>query len=303
MKASFIIVNWNTRDLAAQAVESILRFDAGPDREIILVDNGSSDGSAAYLKDRFPGITVIANPDNVGFARANNLGAAAAAGEWIILFNSDAYLTQPVVEPMLRAAEGIGRDGILTCRLKYPDGSDQLCAMAFPTLAGFFREVSSDTGTATRRMLSVPESHPGDTVPVDWVTGAFLMVPRKTYLDLGGLDPSIFMYAEDMDFCRKAADRGIRSHQVKSVSAVHIGGGSVDYQSARSLRLSDQGRLAYFRRWHGGGGALALRLIFLYRSLARALAFTAKGIVHRDGKAFARAGIHLRGVAGLLGFP
>jgi GT2 family glycosyltransferase len=135
------------------------------------------------------------------------------------------------------------------------------------------------------------------------VTGAFLMVPRKAYLELGGLDASIFMYAEDMDFCRKAAARGIKSHQVKSVSAVHIGGGSVDYQSARALRLSDQGRLAYFRRWHGRGGALALRLIFIYRSLARALVFSVSGILHRDRKAFARAGTHLRGVAALLGLP
>lgn len=319
MKATFIIVNWNTRDLTAQAVESILRFESSPaaetagaqasDVEIIVVDNHSSDGSAAFLADRFPGIRILANKENLGFAKANNLGAQAASGDWIILFNSDAYLTGPVFDAMRLAAERIGgapagpaHPVILTCKLKYPDGSDQLCAMSFPSLAGYLRQVNSDTATATLRMLAEPESRPGETVAVDWVTGAFLMVPRTAYLDLGGLDPSIFMYAEDMDFCRKAAERGIRSFQVKTVSAVHIGGGSIDYQSARALLLTDAGRLAYFRRWHGRLGASALRGIFIYRSLTRAALFAATGILRGDAVRMSRARVHARGLAGLLGF-
>jgi GT2 family glycosyltransferase len=305
VKASFIIVNWNTRDLTAQAVESILRFEAAADAEIIVVDNHSSDGSAAYLMDRFPGVRILANKENLGFAKANNQGAQAASGEWIVLFNSDAYLTSPVFDAMQRAAEGIGGGNanpvILTCKLKYPDGADQLCAMSFPSLAGYLREVNSDTATATLRMLAEPESRPGGIAAVDWVTGAFLMVPRQAYLDLGGLDPSIFMYAEDMDFCRKAAERGIRSFQVKTVSAVHIGGGSIDYQSARALLLTDAGRLAYFRRWHGLLGASALRGIFIYRSLTRAALFTAMGIFRGDATRLSRARVHARGLAGLLG--
>jgi GT2 family glycosyltransferase len=301
VKASFIIVNWNTRELASQAIASLQKNEKDQDREIIVVDNASSDGSAAHLRERFPGVTLIANSENVGFAKANNQGAAVAKGDWLILFNSDAYLTEPLLDPMLAAAEKVGKDCILTCQLKYQDGSTQLCAMPFPTLGGYLKEILFDTAAAHRRMLAEQEALQGDAIPVDWVTGAFLMAPRNLYLELGGLDPSIFMYAEDMDFCRKAAQKGVRCYLTKAVSAIHIGGASVDYLSARALRLTDDGRLAYFRRWHGRRGAFALRAIFMLRSLLRLALFGATGILRGDRRRLAKAGVHLKGLAFLLG--
>lgn len=294
VKATFLIVNWNTRELASQAVASILAHESPEDCEIIVVDNASSDGSAAHLRARYPGITVIEQGENAGFARGNNLGAKSARGEWLVLFNSDAFLAEPVLPALLAAGAQRG-NCVLTCRLRYGDGSPQLSAMPFPTLGSFAREVLSDTLTVRRRQLEEQERMAGDVVAVDWITGAFLMVPRATYLDLGGLDPGIFMYAEDMDFCRKAERSGIPRYLVKTVSAVHLGGASIDHLSYRSLRLTDAGRLAYFRRWHGRPGAFGLRLVFLARSLVRAAAFGFLGLARGDRPRLAKAGVHLRG--------
>jgi N-acetylglucosaminyl-diphospho-decaprenol L-rhamnosyltransferase len=295
VQASFIIVNWNTRDLTAQAVASILEHEAGRDIEILVVDNGSTDGSVAHLEERFPGIRVIARGGNAGFARANNEGAEAARGEWLVLFNSDAYLTEPVLPALLAAADAAGKDCLLTCGLRYGDGSPQPSGLPFPTLAGFFREIVSDTLAARRRVLASQALPGASLVPVDWITGAFLMAPRRLYLELGGLDPGIFMYAEDVDFCRKAERRGVPRYLVPAVSAVHLGGASVNHLSARSLRLTDDGRLAYFRRWHGRAAASALRAIFLARSLARLAYFGGAGLARRDRGLLAKAGVHLRG--------
>lgn len=296
MKASFLIVNWNTRELSSQAVASILAHEAAGDFEIIVVDNASADGSAGYLRERFPGISVISNEKNLGFAQANNIGAKTARGDWLILFNSDAYLTEPVLPALLAAADAKGGECLLTCRLRYGDGSPQLSALPFPTLAGYAREILSDTVAARQRVLDSQARTEGEVTPVDWISGALLMAPRRLYLELGGLNPDIFMYAEDVDFSRKAARRGVARYLVKTVSAVHLGGASTDLLSYRSLRLTDDGRLAYFRTWHGPTGALGLRLLFLARSLSRLVLFTVAGLVRGDRKLLAKAGVHLRGV-------
>jgi GT2 family glycosyltransferase len=297
---SYIIVNWNTRALCAQAVASIQSHEAGSDHEIIVVDNGSTDGSAAYLRERFPGITLIANPDNVGFARANNQGAEAAQGEWLILFNSDAYQTGPILGPLLKVARSIG-PCVFACRLLYPDGTPQLSASAFPSLAGYLRESLFHTSASHGRQLAALDSLPLEAGRVDWVTAAFLMTPRERYMALGGLDASIFMYAEDVDFCRKAAAQGMHSYITRLVSVVHMGGGSVNHLSARALRLTDQGRLIYFRRWHGAFAALLLRGIFLFRSVTRTILFAASGAVTGNATLKSKAGVHLRGAGFLLG--
>lgn len=300
MDASYIIVNWNTRELTAQAVASILAFEREARYEIIVVDNGSSDGSVGFLRGKFPDITVIANPINAGFARANNLGAAAARGKWLVLFNSDAYQTEPTLTPLLKITESLGKPCLIACRLRYPDGSPQLAASPFPSLAGYMRESFASTATAHARLLAAQDSLPSPAGRVDWVSAAFLMAPREEYLALKGLDESIFMYAEDVDFCRKAAVAGLPCYLTRAVSIVHIGGGSVDHLSAKALRLTDEGRLVYFRKWHGPAAAFLLRAVFAFRSIARAAFFGIKGITSGDAVARAKAMVHLQGLIYLL---
>ncbi len=301
MKASFLIVNWNTRELCAQAVQSIMTHEKGGDYEIIVVDNGSTDGSAQYLKELFSNITVIATGKNLGFARGNNRGAEVAQGEWLLLLNSDAYLTEPIIAKMFAATESLPGENILTCKLLYPDGRAQVGTGNYPSLAGYLRELFLDTASAHAEILSGLDSRPGKPIPVDWVSGSFLAVRRKTYLSLGGLESSIFMYAEDLDFCRKAKVSGVRCYFLPTISLVHIGGGSIDHLSARALRLTDQGRLAYFRKWHGPVSALALRGIFLLRSGLRVALFTILGIITFNSKRLAKAWVHLRGMYHLVG--
>lgn len=268
---SVLIVNWNTRDLADQAIGSLYDHEDPATFEVILVDNASRDGSAQYLASRHPNIRIIANSQNVGFARANNQAAAAANGRYLLLLNSDAYLTRPVLAECLDAVRRAG-NCILGCRILNPDGSLQLSAERFPTLGTYLAEAVNRSGRAARIKLAWQAELRREINPVDWLTGAFLMVEREIYLRLGGLNEEIFMYGEDMELCHRAARAGVPSVYVPGPSIVHLGGKSIDHTSLRSLILTDTGRLKTFATLRGRRQAMALRAVFFARSAARALA-------------------------------
>src|SRR5262245_18788067 len=104
-KISVIILNWNTRDLLAKCLASIEQHQDGLDLEMIVVDNASTDGSQAMLQERFPYVRLIANQENVGFAKANNQAMAVAQGDYFLLWNSDAFATPDALQALLRLAK------------------------------------------------------------------------------------------------------------------------------------------------------------------------------------------------------
>ena len=298
-QVSFIIVNWNTRDLVDQAIASILRYEKTVPFEIIVVDNASSDDSAAHLAARYPEAKVISNASNVGFAKANNQGVAAATAEHCLLFNSDAYLIEEILPACLERMRSLG-DCILACRILNPDRTLQFSADAFPSLGGYLGEVFGSIGGILRAKLRLQSLVEG-TRRMDWATGAFLMMRTATYRRLGGLHEGIFMYGEDMELCHRAAKAGVPCHYFAGVSIVHIGGGSASYASVRSLVLTDLGRLQTFALVKGRGQALALRAIFIFRSLLRGSAYLAGSLLPGRKDLGVKARHHFTGILVLCG--
>lgn len=297
---SFILVNWNTRDLADQAIASVLRFEKTVPFEVILVDNASADGSAAHLAGKYPDIAVIANDRNEGFAKANNRGARAARGEYLVLLNSDAYLIGEILPSCL---ERLGAEGdcILACRVLNPDRSLQFSVDDFPSLGGYLREAFGSREGILSRKIARQAAVGSGTARFGWATGAFLMLKRDTYLRLGGLREEIFMYGEDMEFCHRAARAGIPCVYAGGPAIVHIGGGSAGHGTLRSLVLTDMGRLATFGLLRGRLSSLALRAIFLIRSLLRAAAYLPLSFLPARRDLRRNACNHFRGALVLLG--
>lgn len=204
MELSIIIVNFNTKDITRACLDSITKWSEGSAWEIIVVDNGSTDGSREMLK-KIPDIRVILNTKNLGFAKANNKGIKIAKGKYILLLNSDTEIREDSIDTMLRFMDGHLKAGVSTCRLELTNGSmDPACHRGFPTpwaaltyFAGLEKLFPTSHLFAQYHM-----GYKNMTIPhqVDCVSGAFFLVRREAMEQVGLLDEDYFMYAEDIDW-------------------------------------------------------------------------------------------------------
>ncbi len=235
MNCSIIIVSWNTRELLARCLEHAREAASGLDHEIIVVDNASSDGSPELVRSQFPDVRLIQAPENLGFARGNNLGISAAAGELVLLLNSDAFLHAGALHAMLNAFGPDPRLGILGPQLSYPDGSPQLSHGPLPTLAS---EISSLLGLDKFSAKPTPSpSGPGGWTPTGWVKGACLMARRSTLDEIGLFDERFFFFSEEVDLCARARQAGWQVGFLPGQQVVHLEGASTGQTPERVLRL------------------------------------------------------------------
>lgn len=248
MSLSIIIVNWNTRDLLAQALQSVYDTAQGLAFEVFVVDNASSDGSAAMVRERFPDVRLIENAENVGFARANNQAIRASAGEYVLLLNSDARVTGDCVSQMARLMDERADVGIVGPQLVYPDGRPQAACGPLPSLAS---EIRSLFGLDR---LGWGGGHRGgstqDFRETGYVAGACMMIRRRALDEVGLLDEGYFMFSEEIDLCYRAHQAGWKVMHLPGALAIHVGGGSTGVTPERILRLY-RGKLQYFAKHHG----------------------------------------------------
>jgi N-acetylglucosaminyl-diphospho-decaprenol L-rhamnosyltransferase len=208
------VVSWNTRDLLAECLRS-LRPEVEAGRvEPWVVDNASEDGSATLVRKEFPWAKLIASERNLGFGPAVNLVAERSQGEWIAPANADVELTPGALEALLEAGARHPRAGAVAPRLLLPDGSAQVSARAFPTpaLAGLLALGAHRFSRRLGDRLYVPGSwDPHRPRWIDWALGAFLLVRRAAWDQVGGFDPRQWMYAEDLDLGWRLAHAGWRT--------------------------------------------------------------------------------------------
>lgn len=290
---SIIIVNWNTRDLLRGCLASITAQTAVP-HEVIVVDNASTDGSAAMVRAEFPGAVLIANTDNRGFAAANNQGLAVAQGDYLLLLNPDTIVLDQAIDRMidwLAAHPGVGCVG---CQVLEGPGVIQRTCFADPTplnilitefglmrLAGripwFGRGWYLDWDRTTER-------------EVDVVSGMFMLVPRTVFEAVGPLDPGFFIYAEEADWCRRIRNAGWTCVFAPMAQIIHLDGGSKSTDQIRSKMYVQlqKSHLHYVRKHHGRAGWLAAKATYVATGLLRGAVFGLKGLVRPDELSRAR---------------
>jgi GT2 family glycosyltransferase len=207
MDVSVIVVNYNTFDLTSACIRSVIQKTQGIDLEIILVDNASTDRDPDFFYDEFPAIKLIKNGENLGFAKANNIGIEQAAGKYILLLNSDTECINNAVAEAMRLMEQNPAVGVLSGQLQYPDGRVQAVAGRFPSIArelfDLFRLSKLLTPKGRSRHYLGTEADYSRPLECDWVWGTFFMFRRE---DLGvfpdgKLHEDFFMYQEDMQWC------------------------------------------------------------------------------------------------------
>lgn len=273
-----IVVNWNTQALlrrclhAAQAaVAAVLPEDA----QILVVDNASTDGSAAMVAAEFPDATLLASTTNLGFAAANNRAMLASSSQWLLLLNSDAELNGDALRRLLAAGVQHPRAAIVGCRLVNSDGSFQAAGNAFPTPATTAGEAWGVMPWLTRNPYypSDPPWRASTSGLREWIGGACLLVRRAAIDDVGLLDETFFMNAEEMDWCYRMGQRGWQVWYVHDASVVHVGGGSADRRTARQRMRLYEGKCRFIEKHYGPRVGKIVRLNFRAASLAKSGAY------------------------------
>lgn len=249
---TIVIVNWNAGPLLGRCLRSIAASDLKPAR-VVVVDNGSTDGSADLAVVEGLEIHLIRAGGNLGFARACNQGAAGVVDGDLLFLNPDTELAPDTLRRLYDWRAGIAGDIISGVRLVDEHGHTAVSCSRFPTVVAMLSKALGLEGIAARFGLSQPmlEFAHDTSRRVDQVMGAFFLVPATLFRRLGGFDERFFVYYEEVDFCLRALQAGVPTWFCAAAQAAHVGGGTSRQVPAFRLFLSLQSRLRYARKHFG----------------------------------------------------
>ena len=230
MQLSVIILNYNVRFFLEQCVLSVQKALESIDGEIIVIDNASSDDSCEMMKSKFPHVKLIENKDNLGFPKGNNIGVTQAKGEYICILNPDTVVAEDTFTKILNSQLGTHNSqlGIIGCKLI--DGAGNFLPeskrgvptpwVAFTKIFGLYK-ISNYFGKYYAQHLSENESG-----KVDILVGAFMVMKRDLYLEVGGFDEDCFMYSDDIDLSYLVLKSGKSNYYFHETSVIHYKGES-----------------------------------------------------------------------------
>jgi N-acetylglucosaminyl-diphospho-decaprenol L-rhamnosyltransferase len=259
MDISVIVVSYNTAGLLEQCVANLRSaIQDSLKVEIIFVDNASKDNSVEVIKTKFPECRLIVNEVNVGFGRANNQALQFATGRYILLLNTDAFVSSDTLSKTVAYMDANPRSGILGVRLEGRDGVLQPCCRYFPTPWNtFLWRTGLNRSFAGARMVD-DLAWPHDTVRAcDWVVGCYYLLRREVVDDVGLFDPKFFLYFEEVDHCFAARKHGWDVVFFPHTTVIHLGGesaksvGAVTKSGQQLERLQVESELLYFRKNFG----------------------------------------------------
>jgi GT2 family glycosyltransferase len=271
MDVSVIIITRNTCTLTCDAIRSALDGCDSLAKEIFVVDNGSTDETVSTLPREFPQIQFVRSEKNLGFARAGNLAAKSARGEFLLLLNSDARLIPGALASAIEWMRAHADCAVAGAQLLNADGSRQNSIANFPTLATELLNKSLLRRLFPRRFPGKEHSFAGP-VDVETVVGAFMLIRKEVWNKLGGLDERFFFFLEETDFCLQIRRNNLRVVHLPEVRVWH-GQGQTAKQISIGARIEYwRSRYIYFRKHHGIGVRLTLRAGLGVRLFAEALA-------------------------------
>ncbi len=271
---SVVIVSYNTCEMTKACVASVIKHKGDLVVEIIAVDNQSSDGSAAALRDAFPDITVIDSPANGGFAYGNGIGFEQARGRFVLLLNPDTQIYPGGLEACVEYMDANPKTGIMGPRVLLEDGTQQSSMMRFLGLTQFFFIIflpslwlrnTSWFGDLRYARLSRDEVN-----AVDAVSGCFMFARRKVIQDVGGLDTRFFMYGEEAEWCSRVRRAGWDIVYNPAIEILHHGAASTAHMSEWKAVEMTRGHILFLRFTRGPFVAWLGTLLMALRDLVRA---------------------------------
>ena len=277
VELSLIVVSYNTRELTLASLRSVVAQTEGVSYEIIVVDNGSADGSADAVAASFPDVTLLRLRENVGFAAGNNLAARLTTGRYLLLLNPDTVVLDGAILRLLAFARSHPDVGIFGGRTLFPDGAlNPTSCWNRPTLWSAFCLAGGLSRAFRKRPWANPEQpclwDCDRSREVDIVSGCFFLIRRALWEQLGGFDPAFFMYGEEADLCLRAARLGHKCMICPEATIIHYGGASERIRADKMVRLFRAKAQLYQRHWSPGRARVGIALLDLW-ALVRILGF------------------------------
>ncbi len=271
MDVSVIIVNYNTCDLTLQCLNSIYTHCKDIKFEIILIDNSSTDNSVGIIKEKFPQINLISNSENIGFGRANNIGIEKAIGKYLFLLNSDTILLNNAIKIFMEYMEKNntqGDIGAIGCIMydKNMNLNYRNSYFSFPGIFLFYKEaIKSFFKISKSKYLSESLSiERAGKIPVDFIVGADLFIPKKVIDIIGNFDPKYFMYWEEVDLQFRMHLNNFGRFIIGGPKIIHLEGGSSESNKKVWQRnMETQSLLIYFRKHTNRLSVLLIKIYLL----------------------------------------
>lgn len=318
MDLSIVIVSWNVKPLLERCLATLTPSVLGTSPqgegqsslrcEVIVVDNASSDGSPDMVQHCFPWVRLLACDSNLGFVKGNNLGVAASSARHVLLLNPDTEVLGDALATMVAYMDTHQDVGVVGPKLLFPNGQVQPSRRRFPTLATALIE-----STVLQRCFSnhqvlrryyIEDRSADDEQEVDWLVGACLLIRRKAWDDVGPFDERIFMYSEELDWCRRARSLGWRVVYLPSATIIHHEGqSSGQVMPARHIYFQSS-KVYYFRKHHGRLIGETVRLFLLATYVYQVLIESGKWLLgHKRALRRERVSAYLRVLRSGLRLP
>jgi GT2 family glycosyltransferase len=276
-RVSVIIVVWNAMRYVLECLDSLQEYCGSVCTEVIIVDNASTDGTPDLVEKRYPNFKLIRNPENYGFAKANNIGILQCSGDYICLVNSDVAFIDDCISPMIKCLSESPEVALIGPKMLGPDGDVRRSTMRFPTVwNNFSRALGFDLlfpHSGFWGGLLMADFDHQRTMPVEVLNGWFVVVRREALEQVGLLDTQFFMYGEDVDWCYRFRKAGRGIVFFSDAAAIHYGGSS---SASAPIRFSTEmlrANLQYWRKHHGWPAQQMFLVSLAVFHLGRAVGF------------------------------
>ncbi|HRQ40422.1 MAG TPA: glycosyltransferase family 2 protein [Chloroflexota bacterium] len=267
---SIVLVCWNNKAYLEPCLNSIYDGGLRSSYDIVVVDNGSTDGSQEMLREKFPEVIIIQNDHNVGLGKASNQGIEATNGRHILLLNNDTVVNAPSLDAMVDYLDQHPDVGAVGGQLLNADGTVQSCYNDFPSL---IEEFFIATQIGEKLWPGYPANVTDkETKSVDWMGSACLMVRRQALDTVGLLDEEYFIYGDEADLQYRLKKAGWKNYYLPQATTIHYGGRSMNRWSRRKMVY--RGHMLFFQKNYGPLRTWALRILLGSLSLVKLLVWS-----------------------------
>jgi GT2 family glycosyltransferase len=268
-QCAIVLVCWNNRSYLEPCLDSLYGAGLQHSFEVVVVDNGSTDGSQQMLRARFPDVRIVQNTSNVGLARACNQGVEVTTSPFILLLNNDTIVNGPSLDALIDHMAATPDAGAVGGKLLNEDGSVQAEYSNFSTLR---EEFLIATRIGELLWPAYPSHHPSDAIrSVGWLSSACLLLRREALHQVGLLDESYFIYGDEADLQYRLVASGWRVYYLPHASTLHFGGRSMDRWRRRKMVY--RGKMLFYRKNYGIAREYLLRGLFGVLTLTKLVAW------------------------------
>lgn len=267
MDLSIVLVCWNNKTYLDPCLKSLYEGGLKSTFDVVVVDNGSTDGSQQMLAEKYPEVKLIQNEENVGLGKASNQGIEVTNGQYVLLLNNDTLVNGPALDMLVEFLDAHPEAGAVGGKLLNPDGSFQSGYASFSTLQEEFLII-----THIGEMLWAGYPSHGDSNVIKstgWLSSACLLVRRSALDQVGLLDESYFIYGDEADLQYRLKIAGWKVYFLPDSTIIHFGGRSMDRWKRR--RMVYRGKMLFYKKNYGFISTFFLRLLFFVMSLLKLL--------------------------------